>query len=135
MTDMEIEAKVRSLAHMNIAELRDEWRRRYGAPPMFRSTDLLSRLLAWRIQADAFGGFDKRTIALIRAERVAPPRIALAKGTRLARVWRGMRHEVEVVDGGFRHDGTMYGSLSEVARIITGTRWNGLKFFGLREQP
>jgi len=135
MTDAEVETQVRALSCMNIAQLREEWRRRYGAPPTFRSTDLLSRLLAWRIQADAFGGFDKRTLALLRSERAPPRRIQLAPGARLARVWRGIRHEVDVVDGGYRHNGTIYRSLSEVARSITGTRWNGLKFFGLREQP
>ena len=51
----------------------------------------------------------------------------------LAREWRGVRHEVEVSDGGFHHQGVTYRSLSEVARAITGTRWNGLRFFGLRQ--
>lgn len=130
-----ITAEVRALVALDLAGLRDEWRRRYGAPPRMRSKDLLARLLAWRIQADAFGGLDAVTIRLLKSERTAPPAIDLMPGTRLAREWQGRRHEVEVLERGFRHDGAIYGSLSEVARAITGTRWNGLRFFGLREEP
>jgi len=128
-----ITAEVRALAALDLAGLRNEWRRRYGAPPRMRSKDLLARLLAWRIQADAFGGLDAVTLRLLKSERAAPPAVDLAPGTRLAREWQGRRHEVEVLERGFRHDGRIYGSLSEVARAITGTRWNGLRFFGLRE--
>ena len=128
-----ITAEVRALAALNLHGLREEWRRRYGAPPRMRSKELLALLLAWRIQADAFGGLDAATIRLIKNERSGPPPVRLAPGTRLAREWQGQRHEVEVVDSGFRHRDVTYRSLSEVARTITGTRWNGLRFFGLRE--
>ena len=130
----QIADEVRGLATLDLAGLREEWRRRYGAPPLTRSVDLIARLLAWRIQADALGGFDEPTIRLLCSTRPAPPPpVALAPGTRLAREWRGVRHEVEVRDGGFHHQGVMYRSLSEVACAITGTRWNGLRFFGLRQ--
>ena len=100
-----------------------------------RSRELLARLLAWRIQADAFGGLDATTIRLLKSDRLPAPRLTLAPGMRLARDWQGRRHEVEVLEKGFAYAGTAYRSLSEVARVITGTRWNGLRFFGLREQP
>lgn len=54
--------------------------------------------------------------------------------TQLVRVWRGTTHTVEVLDGGYQWQGQTYRSLSEIARLITGTRWNGLLFFGLRER-
>lgn len=128
-----ITEEVRALAALDLAGLRGEWQRRYGPPPRMRSKDLLSRLLAWRIQADAFGGLDAVTIRLLKSGHIPPPIVKLSPGTRLAREWQGTRHEVEVLDNGFRHLGSTYGSLSEVARAITGTRWNGLRFFGLRD--
>lgn len=130
-----ITAEVRALAALDLHGLRDEWRRRYGEPPKMRSTELLARLLAWKIQADAFGGLDAATIRLLNAETLPPARPVLEPGTRLSREWQGRRHEVAVLESGFRYDGRDYRSLSQVAREITGTRWNGLRFFGLREQP
>lgn len=128
-----ITEEVRALEALDLHGLRDEWRKRYGQPPKMRSRELLARLLAWRIQADAFGGLDATTIRLLKSDRLPPPRPSLAPGTRLAREWQGRRHEVDVLESGFRYAGRDYRSLSEVARTITGTRWNGLRFFGLRE--
>lgn len=125
--------EVRALEALDLHGLRDEWRKRYGEPPRMRSRELLARLLAWRIQADAFGGLDAPTIRLLKSERLLPPRPRLAPGTRLARDWQGRRHEVDVLEKGFRYQDADYRSLSEIARAITGTRWNGLRFFGLRE--
>ena len=132
--EAQIADEVRALALLDLAGLREEWRRRYGAPPSTRSVYLIARLLAWRVQADALGGLDEPTIRLLYGNRPAPPPpVVLAPGTRLAREWRGVRHEVTVSDGGVRYQGVVYRSLSEVARLITGTRWNGLRFFGLRQ--
>lgn len=128
-----ITAEVRALETLDLRGLRDEWRRRYGDPPKLRSTGLLARLLAWRIQADAFGGLDAATIRKLTTEQPPPPRHSHAPGTRICREWQGQRHEVEVLEKGFRYDGEEFQSLSEIARSITGTRWNGPKFFGLRE--
>src|SRR5205823_4810197 len=96
--------------------LRDEWRRRYGTPPKMRSTELLSRLLAWRIQADAFGGLDAATIRLLKCETLPQSKPRLPVGGRLSREWQGLRHEVDVLEKGFRYQGADYRSLSEVAR-------------------
>lgn len=118
---------------MGLAELRVEWEERYGAPPKHRAPDLLRRVLAWRIQADAFAGLDAPTVRLLGNEK-APLMVAEQPGTRLARDYAGRRHEVVVVEDGVVYDGNRYGSLSEVARIITGQRWNGPRFFGLRRE-
>lgn len=118
---------------MGLSELRVEWEERYGAPPKHRAPDLLRRVLAWRIQVDAFGGLDAATVRLLGNER-APMMVAEQPGTRLAREYAGRRHEVVVVEDGVVYDGNRYGSLSEVARIITGQRWNGPRFFGLRRE-
>jgi hypothetical protein len=128
----QVTKEVRALVALDLCGLREEWRRRYGEPPKMRSTELLSRLLAWRIQADAFGGLDAETIRFLRQDEGATPSSTLMPGTRLAREWQGLRHEVEVLEEGFLHQGRTYRSLSETARAITGTRWNGHRFFGLR---
>ena len=128
-----ISEQVEALMSMGLCGLRTEWEGRYGAPPKHRAPDLLRRVLAWRIQADAFGGLDAATIRLLGNEKI--PLLAPEQpGMRLARDYAGRRHEVIVVDDGVGYDGNRYGSLSEVARIITGQRWNGPRFFGLRRE-
>ncbi|MBZ6379846.1 hypothetical protein B5C34_13535 [Pacificimonas flava] len=125
---------VRSLETAGLQELRAEWKQRYGKPPKLRSVELLRRLLAWRIQTDAFGGFDADTKRKLASTKPANIRPSAAPGMRLAREWKGRRYEVTVTDDGPIFEGERYSSLSAVARAITGTRWNGQRFFGLREQ-
>lgn len=125
-----ITEEVRALEALGLEGLRAEWRRRYGQPPLLRSPDLLRRNLAWRIQADAFGGLSEWSLRALRSK--GPMHAPIATGTRLAREWRGRRHEVEVAPTGVVYKGRTYASLSEVARLITGVRWNGPRFFGLR---
>src|SRR5262245_7412870 len=95
--------EVRALEALDLHGLRDEWRKRYGDPPKMRSRELLARLLAWRIQADAFGGLDAATIRLLKSEQPPRPRGALSPGTRLSREWQGRRHNVDVLEKGFRY--------------------------------
>lgn len=130
-----ITQEVRALEALDLHGLRDEWRKRYGQPPKMRSRGLLARLLAWRIQVDGFGGLDAATVRLLKADKLPPPKPLIAPGTRLSRNWQGRRHEVEVLEERFRYEGEEYRSLSHVARVITGTRWNGLRFFGIRDAP
>jgi Protein of unknown function (DUF2924) len=125
--------QVAALSGMGLSDLRLEWEGRYGAPPKHRAPDLLRRVLAWRIQADAFGGLDTATVRLLGNKR-SPLMVAEQPGTRLARDYAGCRHEVVVAEDGIVYDGNLYGSLSEVARIITGQHWNGPRFFGLRRE-
>ena len=91
-------------------------------------------MIAWRLQARHSGGLDQATRrALARTGAIAPEGSQLGQGAVITRDWQGKRHEVMVLDDGFRWEGKRYRSLSAVARAITGTRWNGPKFFGLRE--
>ncbi|MDT9597922.1 DUF2924 domain-containing protein [Sphingosinicella rhizophila] len=125
--------RVRAMERMDLADLRTEWRRLYGEPPTMRSAELLRRMLAWRVQADQLGGFDAATRRMLETGKAAsPPPVHLPPGTRLARIWKGRRIEVTVTEDAVVMDGVEYGSLSELATKITGTRWNGLRFFGVR---
>lgn len=126
-------ATVAALMTMGLNDLRIEWERRYGAAPRHRSADLLRRVLAWRIQADVYGGFDAGTLRMLQKDH-GEIKLAPTSGMRLAREWAGRRHEVIVIDSGVVYEGSTYGSLSEVARHITGQRWNGPRFFGLRQE-
>lgn len=128
----------RDIAHLQslqIDGLRALWRQRFRTePPSIQSGDIVRRLIAWRIQADAYGDLDAQTMQrirqLMRPDRAAAP-LSLKAGTILIREWRGVEHRVLVLDGGFEHRGTRYKSLTQVARAITGTRWSGPRFFGL----
>ena len=131
-----------SLRTLNLPRLLDEWERRLQArPPALRSTDFLARLLAWFLQQRVHGGLSptsKRRLrriadALERDPNYAvQPVTSLKPGTVLCRDWQGLRHEVSVVEEGFEYHGKRYASLSEVARAITGVRWSGPVFFGLK---
>lgn len=118
---------------MTLFELRSLWAARFGAPPKQRSVELLRRVLAWRVQAEAFGGLDAATVRLLGSERTLVM-VAEQSGTRLARDYAGKRHEVVMLEEGVLYEGATYSSLSEVARLITGQRWNGPRFFGLRRE-
>lgn len=129
-----IETEIQALARLNLAGLRNAWRERFGPPPPLRSPDLLRAALAWRLQAEALGGLDTETRRLLRrASSVRPDLPPPAAGTRVAREWKGERHEVEVLSDAIVYRGARYTSLSQVARVITGVRWNGPRFFGLRD--
>ena len=131
----ELEHEVQALEQTDLDGLRLEWRRRWGAAPTLRSVPFLRHMIAWRIQAAHFGGLDA---ALSMRLRKTPTRAVgplLRPGMRIAREWKGVRHEVEVGETGFVYAGATYASLSEIARTITGVRWNGPRFFGLRSGP
>jgi hypothetical protein len=136
----DIEQQIDALQDLDIEALRQVWRERWRAPPLVRSGEVLRRLIAERLQEAAFGTDDtlgQRLGPLISAQRrgrsVTPLRPKFKPGTLLVREHAGVRHRVEVLEKGFRWNGSVYASLSEIARAITGTRWNGPKFFGLRE--
>lgn len=128
-----VRQEVEALSALGLEALREAWAQRYGVPPPLRSVDFLRRLLAWRIQSDAFGGLDKQVLKMVTAD--AAPKVRgpqVREGVRLTREWQGRAHEVEVLADGCLYEGVRYASLSEVARAITGVRWNGPRFFGLR---
>lgn len=131
---MTLDDDVRALETMGLEPLRADWRARFGAAPALRSADMLRRLLAWRIQADAYGDLDADLRRRVRAASTPRPiDQRLRPGARIMREWQGRPYVVEVVEGGFSHAGVRYASLSQIARAITGTRWNGPRFFGLRK--
>lgn len=121
----------RELETLSLQELRERWRAHgFGAPPRLRSPDLVRRCLAWLIQTKAYGGVPPALRRQLRGAGATGEGLEI--GTRIAREWNGHRHEVEVVDGGYLYAGRTWSSLSPIAMEITGTRWNGPAFFGLR---
>ena len=140
-----LDADLDRVAHARLSELRDIWLERLGhEPPPLRSREIFRRMLAYRLQAAVFGDLSaaaRRKLVAIEARRTSPPkkraspRTRLGAGAILIREWQGVRHEVQVVGDGYVHQGTTYRSLSEAARAITGSRWNGPLFFGLRDKP
>ena len=129
------DALIAAIADMELDELRRDWSRRYGQPPQLRSAELLGLMLAYRIQADQAGGVSADLRRDLRRPASSPGMTALRPGTKLSREWQGVRHEVIVEgDGKLSWSGERYASLSQVARAITGTRWNGPRFFGLRTE-
>jgi len=139
--DEALALEVQGLKGLNIEALRAEWGRRFNAPPpALRGPELMRRALADRIQSEALGRdleLEKKIEALVRSQRRGEtpkaPKSTFRVGTVLVREHRGKIHRVEVLAQGFLWDGARYASLSEIARGITGVRWNGPRFFGLRE--
>lgn len=140
---MSVQVKLQELDGQTIDQLRAVWAGRFeDPPPPLKAADLMRRALAERIQFEAEGvdqGLTKRLQQLAARHRPgrksAPRSAAFRPGSRLERLWRGERHQVEVLDGAFEWQGQRYKSLSQVARAITGVRWNGPRFFGLRGDP
>ena len=127
--------QVARLETQGLEDLRSLWRTRFGDPPRIRSPELLRLMLAWRLQASVWGGLDATTRRRLKAPSVGEgPTDGLPLGARVAREWKGEVHAVTVVVDGYLWRGQTHTSLSAVARAITGTRWNGPRFFGLRDQ-
>lgn len=131
----DVDAQVEALERLDLNGLRALWRRQYGSPPPLRSVELMRHLLAWRIQAAAHGGLDRTTRRrLVGSGRVLAEGLELGIGAVLRRDWKGQRVEVVVEDNGFRWNNRTYRSHSAVATAIAGSRWNGPRFFGLRDR-
>lgn len=129
-----VEDLVQGLEALDLDGLRSVWSEQFGRPPKLRSVELLRLMLAWRLQARAHGGLDADTRRqLARRGTVAREGRHLGLGAVLRRTWRGRVIEVVVEAGGFRFDGGLHPSLSSIAFAVTGTRWNGPRFFGLRK--
>ena len=137
-TESEIIAEVEKLQTLGKDDLRLRWSKMFGkTPPPALTKDLLGRMIAWRIQERFYGGYDKATLRLLdglaRGEVAKPAtELRLRPGTVLMREHGGVRHTVTVTPDGFVWQDRTYPSLSAVARAITGTSWNGRRFFGLR---
>src|SRR5882724_786487 len=142
--DPAVEDELDRLATMPIAQLRVRYRQVFRTdPPKAFGPDLLRRSIAYRIQEKAYGGLSRPAQRLLdqmmkafaakpNGKIVLPRRIK--PGSVLVREWKGKSHRVMVLADGFAYDGEIYGNLSEIAGFITGTRWNGPRFFGLRSK-
>jgi hypothetical protein len=144
MTDMVL-TQVAALKTTPTPDLKKMWRELFDTEPPPYNRRFLESRLAYRLQELAYGGLSRATVERLEAlaedldggsmvkrrQRVKDRPIA---GTRLVREWQGAEHCVTVLDDGFEYQGRPYRSLSAIARAITGTRWNGLIFFGLKNQ-
>jgi len=134
LTDLDTE--LTALAEMTLAQMRARWQEVSDKPvPRVRRT-LLRLALAYELQAALHGGLSRRTeqrLAYLAGKNAAPD--APRPGMRLVREWNGVLHTVTIdADGLIHWQGKTWRSLSEVARAITGTRWSGPVFFGLRQR-
>jgi hypothetical protein len=131
-----------NLPKLGIDDLRERWKAMFGkAPSQEIGRSFLTRAIAYRLQERAYGGLKPSTRRLLLrfSEETAAgsspkiPQIRKAQsGTILIREWQGNAHRVTMLDDGVSFNGKHYRSLSEVAREITGSRWSGPRFFGLR---
>lgn len=138
----EVLAEVKRIASLGLKELQALWLERRGRPTKLQSVEFLRYMLAWEVQAKAYGGLSPGTVRQLRQyherfERdpswTPSPILDLKPGTTLTRRWKGTEYRVRVLDDGFEYAGQRYTNLSEIARLITGTRWSGPLFFGLRK--
>ena len=146
-THIPLEDEIARLRGLDIKALRARWRTVFGgnAPPHL-PRHLLFAIIAYRLQAEVFGDLDAETLKLFKKIDLAPSRTeavpltealeqrrrVLSPGTILMRDWNGQTHRVMVVGQGFAWEGTTCDSLSKIAQAITGSKWNGPRFFGLR---
>lgn len=135
-----------ALRTMSAEEIKDKWRDLYGAEPPRCRKSFLEKRLAYRIQELFYGGIDNVTREKLKAmakqdsvanltgnESISKPSGRILPGTRFIRQWRGLTYETVARESGFEYNGQMYRSLSAIATTITGTKWNGRKWWGLPE--
>ena len=138
---------VANLEGLDLNGLRRQWRAHLGGePPAHLPQWLLMKVLAHRLQSDAFGDLDKSIRRIVRSgkdcgvgapfDRRAPQTregVSLRVGALLVREWKGQLERVMILGEGFAWNGQTFGSLSQIAKAMTGTTWNGHRFFGLRQ--
>ena len=136
-----------TLKTMPMDQLRERWRDLYGGEPPGYKRQFLIKRLAYRIQELFYGGLPEAAKTRLRQVAQDGPvarvdrrvsgnsrsQVDILPGTRFVRIWKDCRYEVLAHENGFEYDGRMFRSLSAVAREITGTRWNGRLFFGLKK--
>lgn len=132
LSGIDLDAELAALPGMTSAQLRQRWREVAGRPvPRIKQT-LLRHALAWELQAARYGGLSRRSAQ--RLAQLAAASAGEAAMTKLTREWKGTLHTVTIAaDDTINWDGKLWNSLSEVARAITGTRWSGPVFFGLKK--
>ena len=136
-----LDVEIAQLRDLDLAGLRGRWHAVFGrSPPVHLPRHLLLRTLAYRLQANRLGDLDGEYQRLLdrspeTAAQQSRQTTQLRPGTVLGREWNGRMHRVAVLADGFTWNGNTYPSLTKVALAITGTRWNGPRFFGLRDTP
>lgn len=135
-----VEREVREIEKADLAALRLRWRSVFGSdPPPGVYRELMARVLAYRVQAEAFGDLERelkeKLTRLAKGDETAldEKRPRFKPGTILVREWQGTLHRVRVMETGYAWNGETFASLSATARAITGTNWNGPVFFGLAQ--
>jgi hypothetical protein len=137
-------AQIGALKAMPATALKARWRELFDTEPPPYNRRFLESRLAYRIQELAYGGLKPETLGRLApladevggkaAKGPRPAKDRPIAGTCLIREWQGVEHSVTVRDDGYEYQGRPYKSLSAIARLITGTRWNGWTFFGLKNQ-
>jgi hypothetical protein len=137
-----IAERLATLPRLSKAALCDLWKQLFKTqPPCQTRRDVMVPILAWRIQEDTFGSLSfetRRRLHRLATTFEANPNATVSTqppikpGTRLVREWKEQVHVVEVEAKGYAYRGSRYENLSEIARLITGTRWSGPLFFGLK---
>src|SRR4051794_11606892 len=143
MTD-NVLGRIAALKAATTPELKHQWRDLFDTDPPPYNRRFLESRLAYRVQELAYGGLKPETLERLAAlaeqlggkgtKRARSAQDRPITGTRLVREWQGVEHSVTVRDDGYEYHGRPYKSLSAIARLITGTRWNGWIFFGLKNQ-
>jgi hypothetical protein len=140
----DVSRRVQELPNLDTSALRALWQNVFPTPPHPKlRRELMIPILAYRIQEQAYGGLGPEALSKLKrlAKDLERNRSTVAgvsrikPGTRIIREWAGDTHEVTVVRNGYSYRGKQYKSLSAIARKITGTRWSGPVFFGLKSRP
>jgi hypothetical protein len=134
-TDENLGPALAGLERASRHRLAEHWAGYFGAaPPPRTSRSLMLRAVAYKMQERNLGGLSAATRRLLSGQEPAPVRRrrALSPGTVLIREWHGTGHQVTITEKGVLYRGQRYRSLSEVTRRITGARWSGPRFFGLK---
>lgn len=133
-----LDHRIEALRKLSTAELRLEWQRVWKAPAPRLGHELLRRGIIWKVQEQELGGrsrscqreLERLARLLERGRPLGLERTAKA-GTHLVRQWRGRTYQVEVTEDAYLFQDCRYSSLSQIAQVITGTKWSGPRFFGL----
>lgn len=127
----------------SLKELQAEWKQHFKkSPPANARREFLRNHLKWYHQSKQYGGLSRKSKSQLKqltqqlrdgVDLTPDTDLTLKPGTKLLREYKGCNYEVVVCEDGYQYDGQLYNSLSKIAREITGTRWNGKLFFGVKK--
>jgi hypothetical protein len=143
MANVAISDRLLTLPNLHKIALFEVWRQLFNTdPPEGMRKELLIQFLAYRLQEKEFSGLSDRSHRRLKEladsiearDTSVAQKLTIKPGTRLIRQWKDQVHVVNVEEGNYEYRGARYDSLSEIARLITGTRWSGPLFFGLKDK-